>query len=98
MPRGGSIETSNLRFCERAEEEVPSTARPSGGATGYATRTALSLSRRSRSGRMSRSRELLPRTGGTQTTMQEQEFATVLARARQGDPEAMARLVEEYEP
>ncbi len=30
--------------------------------------------------------------------MQEQEFAAVLARARQGDPEAMARLVEEYEP
>jgi RNA polymerase sigma factor (sigma-70 family) len=30
--------------------------------------------------------------------MQVQDFAAVLARARQGDPEAMARLVEEYEP
>src|SRR5262245_3143222 len=33
-----------------------------------------------------------------QTTMQEQDFAAVLERARQGDAEAMARLVEEYEP
>jgi RNA polymerase sigma-70 factor (ECF subfamily) len=30
--------------------------------------------------------------------MHEQEFAAVLGRARQGDPAAMARLVEEYEP
>jgi RNA polymerase sigma-70 factor (ECF subfamily) len=30
--------------------------------------------------------------------MSEQDFAAVLELARQGDPEAMARLVEEYEP
>ena len=30
--------------------------------------------------------------------MHDQEFAAVLERARQGDTEAMARLVEEYEP
>jgi RNA polymerase sigma-70 factor (ECF subfamily) len=30
--------------------------------------------------------------------MQEQDFAAVLERARQGDCEAMTRLVEEYEP
>src|SRR5262245_32472393 len=98
MLRGGSIETSNLRFFSAGvEQAVPPTARAIGrrrNPTGLCLRCVAVQG----PGDWIQYKEPSPWTGGTQTTMQVQDFAAVLARARQGDPEAMARLVEEYEP
>src|SRR5215510_11322671 len=97
MLRGGSNRNKQSAIF-RGSGRSQAARRPERWAAQKTSWMVPSLRHRSESGRLNTSNEPSPWTGGTQTAMQVQDFAAVLARARQGDPEAMARLVEEYEP